>query len=509
VIYEPWDVFSPDPDNPWGADVAVTGEEYVLLRLLEAVLSFRAGNESMRSAFQRARDQGALDDIPGLVYAKTDRNGVAQELVDTGIQRLLADLDELPDPVPGYAILEPPSDRATLAAEPMRAEQVRKSCRFAAIAVTQGCRFNCSFCPIPAYNQRQIRAKSAERIVEEISRISYRYKIGRFFMTDDNFFVDERLTRELAEVLERYVDQDAFRIAWNTQATIHDTLKMKDLLPVLRKTGLRTLWLGIEDLSGTLVKKGQTADRTAEVFSIARQNGIYPMPMLIHHDRQPLVSWRGNQGLINQLRFLRKAGAIWVSIQLLLPSPGSKFYEESFDSGLTFKSVNGLPVEPVKWSGAYTIASSGKHPWIRQLNVLAGYLFFFNPVRALLALLFSKSAVQPITKTPFTRFAQQNLSLWTKFKVILKRRLRNQYYDAGLQFYGMWGLSQMVRRTAGWTVKLMFGKIERHSQPPSSGIPMRSVNGGPACHALPGAPVAVSNTKFKIELGSKSPQAPL
>ena len=31
VIYAPWEVFSADPEYPWGADVAVTGEEYVLL----------------------------------------------------------------------------------------------------------------------------------------------------------------------------------------------------------------------------------------------------------------------------------------------------------------------------------------------------------------------------------------------------------------------------------------------------------------------------------------------
>ncbi|MGO9020238.1 MAG: B12-binding domain-containing radical SAM protein [Syntrophobacteraceae bacterium] len=491
VIYEPWDVFSADPDDQWGADVAVTGEEYVLLSLLEAILSFRAGNESMRSAFQRARDQGALDEIPGLVYPKTDGKGVTQELVDTGIQRLLGDLDELPDPVLGYGILEPPSGREILAAEPIKADRVRKSCRFAAIPVTQGCRFSCSFCPIPAYNQRQVRAKSGERVAEEISQISYRYGIGRFFMTDDNFFVDEQRTRKTAEALERYVDADSFRIAWNTQATIHDTIRMKDLLPVLRKTGLRTLWLGVEDLSGALVKKGQTGDRTAEAFSILRQNGIYPMPMLIHHDRQPLISWRGNHGLLNQLHFLRKAGAIWVSVTLLLPSPGSKLYRECFDSGLAFKSVGGVPIEPVLWSATYTIATSSTRPWIRQLNLLAAYFFFFNLLRVPKALVISKSAIsRPNVEAPLTRFAQQNLSRWKKFRLRLIRDLRTHFYDAGLQFYGMWGLLQMLRRKAGWILKLMHGKIERCSQPPASRIPMRSVNGGPASHALPGTPVA-------------------
>jgi hypothetical protein len=40
----------------------VTGEEFVLLSLLEVILSFHARGESMRSAYFRARASGALDD---------------------------------------------------------------------------------------------------------------------------------------------------------------------------------------------------------------------------------------------------------------------------------------------------------------------------------------------------------------------------------------------------------------------------------------------------------------
>ena len=111
AIYKPHELFGTDPRDPAGADVVVTGEEFVLLSLLEVLLSERAPGESVRSAFFRARDSGALDGVPGLVYARGERDGVAEELVDTGVQRLLGDLDELPDPVIGYRLLEPPSRR--------------------------------------------------------------------------------------------------------------------------------------------------------------------------------------------------------------------------------------------------------------------------------------------------------------------------------------------------------------------------------------------------------------
>ena len=86
AIYEPWDFFSVNPEDPWTADVAVTGEAYVLLALLERLLTIRSPRESLRTTFRRARNSGILEDIPGLVYPASQYRGVASELLDTGVQ---------------------------------------------------------------------------------------------------------------------------------------------------------------------------------------------------------------------------------------------------------------------------------------------------------------------------------------------------------------------------------------------------------------------------------------
>ena len=177
----------------------------MLLSLLEVLLSVRAGNEPMRSAFQRARDSGALDEVPGLVYARTDAAGRLEELVDTGIQRLLVDLDELPHPVLGYQLLEPPSAAPTLSPKPIPADRLRKHSRGGALVMTLGCRFRCPYCPIPAYNQHHCRGKSGERIADEIERIYNEYDIRLYFGTDDNFFADPSRAVDIAETLARKV----------------------------------------------------------------------------------------------------------------------------------------------------------------------------------------------------------------------------------------------------------------------------------------------------------------
>ena len=48
AVYQPYELFSGNPDDPNSADIAITGEEFVLLSLLEVVLSMRSAGESMR-----------------------------------------------------------------------------------------------------------------------------------------------------------------------------------------------------------------------------------------------------------------------------------------------------------------------------------------------------------------------------------------------------------------------------------------------------------------------------
>lgn len=455
AVYEPFKVFSADPDDPSGPDVAVTGEEFVLLSLLEAVLSVRARGEAMRLAFARARDKGLLDEIPGLVYPLGARDGVAEKLIDTGTQRLLGDLDELPHPVLGYRLLEAPSRASNLAPRAMPADRVRKHSPISSLVMTFGCKFSCPYCPIPAYNQRQYRTKSPERIADEMARLNGEYGLRYFFGTDDNFFNDHDRALKIAETLAR-TEVDGSRLGskvrWGTEATVHDTLKMKEHLPLMREAGCRGLWIGVEDLTATFVRKGQSVDKTTEAFLSLREVGICPMPMMMHHDSQPLYTRKGDYGLLNQVRLLRRAGAVSLQVLMLVPSPGSKLYHETYTSGQVFDRVGGRRVDPYMHDGNYVIASHHQHPWKKQLNILASYSYFYNPWWLIVALL-------------------RKTSVGDK--------------PASAQVFGMLGNIQNIRRTLGWAFRLMFMKIRRHTQPPRSTIPMQSVEGTQSIHTRP------------------------
>ncbi len=453
AVYEPYDLFSADRARPGSADVVVTGEEFVLLSLIEVLLSARGRNESMRSAFVRARDGGALDDVAGLVYSRGDSNGFPEELTDTGVQRLVADLDELPHPALGYRLLEPPGRHATLSAHALPVDQVRKKSPLSSLVLTFGCKFNCPYCPIPAYNQRQYRAKSGERIAEEMWRLNKEYGLKSFFGADDNFFNDKSRTLDIVDTLacaEFEGVRLSHRAHWFTEATVHDTLQIKEHLPLVHQSGCRALWLGVEDLTATLVKKGQSADRTTAAFRALRNVGICPMPMMMHHDPQPLYSRGSDYGLLNQVELLRRAGAVSMQILMLTPSPGSKSFEPTYASGQVFKSVGGKEVRPHIRDGNHVVASGHKRPWQKQVTMLAGYLYFYNPVWFVVALVRGRTSVS------------------------------RKY--ALMQIIGMMGLVVTIARTSGWALRLMLGRIERQTHPPASPIPMRSIDGSQASH---------------------------
>lgn len=487
--YEPWHVFGASPADSWSADVAVTGEEYVVLELLEAILSTRASGESMRSAFERARDGGVLDAVPGLVYARrASRGGAIEELIDTGVQRLLGDLDELPDAVHGFTLLEPPSSATTLASQALPANRVRKYSPMASIVMTYGCKFRCSYCPIPAYNQSQFRAKSGERIAEEIGQIAGNFGIYTFFGADDNFFNTPKRTIEIAETLARKVHSGRpyCKVRLGTEVTVHDTVAMREHLPLIRDAGFAAMWLGVEDMTATLVKKAQDKDKTQLAFQLLRQNNILPMPMMMHHDSQPLLTWKSNYGLINQIRLLRKAGAITTQVMMLTPAPGSKWYENVFDSGMAFSKAGDRTVEPHIMDGNYVVASKHSRPWVKQINLLLAYTYFFNPLRLLGALMFSKTAdvFSSGENRPDEEVRSFSPAKRSRRRAYLK--LRAHLVDAAAQIYGIMGLIQTYRRTAGWAWRLAQQDIQRHAGVPLSPIPMRNVDGTAADHALPG-----------------------
>ncbi len=447
AIYEPWDLFEIGGDPNVNADVAVTGEEYVLMQLIEVLLEHRGTCGTMLEAFGRARREGALAGIPGLVYREDD--SIDAPLATTGIQRLVRDLDEQPHPIIGYRLLEPPHRGRELKSQPLPADRVSRYSTIGSLSITHGCKFDCEYCPIPAYNQRKFRHKSGERLIDELRRLREELGIRFFFGTDDNFFNNRPAVEQMFEAMSRAtIAGRPLRkaVRWGTEATEFDTWKNRDLLGPARRSGLRALWLGIEDLTATLIRKGQSVSKTADLFALLNKTGICPMPMLMHHDGQPLYTRKGLYGLLNQVGFLRKAGAQSMQVTILGPAVGTRSFESSFENGLCFDSVGGRRVEQFHNDGNHVISSSSPNPWRTQLNVLLAYALYYNPINLVRSLL----------------------------------RPSNTLFLAGVhdQATGIIGLFETAIRSAGWSYRLWRGPITYAASPPRPQSPLIAVAPG-------------------------------
>jgi radical SAM superfamily enzyme YgiQ (UPF0313 family) len=401
AIYEPTDYFELGPEPGIGADCVVTGESFVLLELMQTILDNRRNRAHPRDGFERARRSGALDAIPGLVYLAPPAHGQWSPVdrathqaepvaINTGIQRLLRDLDEMPMPDAGYRLLEPPHGRRTLSAEPCSPRRVGKLSTIASVISTQGCKFNCSYCPIPAVNQRTWRHKSPQRMAAEIRHIHENFGIESFFGTDDNFFNDRQTVIDLMSALARTRTRGqplGERIRFFTEATQFDVYKNRDLLPLARAGGLRAIWFGIEDITAELVNKGQTAGKTAELFALLQVIGIEPMTMMIHSDQQPLHSHAGDlTGLLNQARYLFDQGAVSYQCTYLGPAVGTRDFEPAAKAGVIYRRVGAREIPQAYQDGNHVVASKHPRPWERQRNVLRAYASFYNPWNLLRAL---------------------------------------------------------------------------------------------------------------------------
>jgi radical SAM superfamily enzyme YgiQ (UPF0313 family) len=462
--YEPYNYWPlQTPNGPVGPDVVCTGEAYVLLDLLHVLRTYHRAGEHFRLAFERARLAGALDSVPGLVYLSPEADLHNPVLIDTGLQRLVQHLDEMPDEVSGLSIMEPPHRRAGLSPAPLPDHRVRRYNPICSLLVTQGCKFSCSYCPIPAVNQKTWRFRSPEGLARQFAGVRDRFGIKHYFGTDDNFFNRRETAEEFFKTLARARTTRGKRLGhqvrWGTEATQHDTWKNRDLLPLAREAGLNAIWFGIEDLTAELINKGQKPEVTAQLFPLMHRHKIMPMAMMMFHDGQPFESRNSLYGIANQIDFLRKAGAVTIQVTIHTPAVGTREYERTYETGRVVKALGKHELEKSYVDGNHVVVMGDTPGWLKQLQLLGAYFRFYNPLNLFRALRDDGSPLR--------------------------------WYRVGFQIAGFVAAIRTSLKLIPYALNLLFKKPTYHTEPPPvSKVPVRLTPG-----AFPRLPVDVPMVK--------------
>ncbi|HSU30421.1 MAG TPA: radical SAM protein [Bryobacteraceae bacterium] len=181
-----------------------------------------------------------------------------------------------------------------------------------------GCPFRCTFCGVvPVYQGRQ-RTEAPHRTAAVLRHLKDQFAIDSVQFYDNNFFLNESHTRELAEQL---VPLD---LRWWSEGRIDTVLRYSDdTLQLLRRAGAAMIFFGAESGSDGVLKqmnKHITTEQTLELAAKIRRFGIVPeFSFVIGNPSNP------EQDTKETIRFIRKIKRInpdaEIIVQHYIPTP--------------------------------------------------------------------------------------------------------------------------------------------------------------------------------------------
>jgi len=117
----------------------------------------------------------------------------------------------------------------------------------ASIEFTRGCPWDCSFCSAWTFYGRSYRTKSAEAVVEELSRIAE----PGVFLVDDVAFIQQRLGMEIGEAIARKGIKKKYYL--ETRGDV--LLRNREVFAFWRKLGVEYMFMGLEAIDEAGLKK--------------------------------------------------------------------------------------------------------------------------------------------------------------------------------------------------------------------------------------------------------------
>ncbi|MFH1090688.1 MAG: radical SAM protein [Pseudomonadota bacterium] len=224
-----------DPEYVLGLsrfDVGVVGEgEATLVELLRAINN----NDDLRQ-------------VKGLALRENGR------VVRTEKRPLIAKLDSLPFPafehfdVKGYGKSLP-------------------------IYTTRGCPHHCIYCSIRNVGARGFRARSPERVVDEMEYLVRRFGLREFSVVDDNFAFNKRRAEAICdEILRR-----GLKVTWLCGQGLRADNVDYGLMAKMKKAGCPVVAMGVETVNPETMKilrRGITLERIEEAIVAAKKAGM-------------------------------------------------------------------------------------------------------------------------------------------------------------------------------------------------------------------------------------------
>jgi anaerobic magnesium-protoporphyrin IX monomethyl ester cyclase len=170
--------------------------------------------------------------------------------------------------------------------------------------------------------------KSPKRIADEFEFCYQNYGSRFLWLTDDNYGLGKRASELGDELISRGFADD---IMWFMQVRCDDVVSHAEVLPKMRKAGLRWVLLGVEShCSSTLdsFEKDTTPEDARKAVKFLKKNDIFSQAMFIIGER------RDTTKSIEALReFSNELDPDLAIFAILTPFPGTAIFEKAKRKG--------------------------------------------------------------------------------------------------------------------------------------------------------------------------------
>ena len=308
------------------------------------------GEHTMCELVDVVENGGSLDHIKGIAFRK---NG---SVFFTGRRSPIEDLDALPF-----------ADWASLPMERYFFQwQTKKN--YAALSLSRGCRFACTFCAHRFIGNR-VRRRSPDNIIEELELLYHKHGVRQFEFNDSAINSDNEWLMELC----RSICAMNVKISWGCQ--YRADLADEQVLKLMKKSGCTRLFVGVESADNRMLqvmKKGESIEKITHGLAMIHESGLIPDLGFVLG--MPGEDERSLEATINYAKQYKKNS---FAFTLATPYPGTEFYEIAKKEGWIvddWGSMNMHHVSYVPPGLSKKQLAAAYHRAVREVLLRPGYI---------------------------------------------------------------------------------------------------------------------------------------
>ncbi|MFX0116551.1 MAG: B12-binding domain-containing radical SAM protein, partial [Candidatus Hodarchaeota archaeon] len=213
-----------------------------------------------------------------------------------------------------YHVKEPDLSKAPLPRRDSRIDRGVLGIKWPGFYTTKGCPYDCEFCSVSRVYGRKIRTLPIPHVIEDIGNAHSKV----FLSLDDNVAANPKYAKSLFEEMAH------LNIEWGGQSTV-SIARDDELLQLCRKSGCRGLFIGLESVSTTSMRKMRktlkSMEENEDVIKKIQDTGIIFHPSFVFgfdDDTKTVFD--------DTLEFLYRNRITTATFNILTPYPGTRLY---------------------------------------------------------------------------------------------------------------------------------------------------------------------------------------